>query len=425
MQPEILILGAGLAGLTAARRLGQAGRPVAILEARNRIGGRVWTRYRPDVPHPIELGAEWIDSQRNVPRLLEARGFRLERAKGRRFVRGVDGLEKRDTLYDKRILKALEELGGPDRSVREALAPRSDGSLELVRYIEGFHAANPDTLSLRWFLEVEKSESADASQHRSPDGAGRIAEALASGFSEYCSLHLETVVRAVRWKRGGVTVLTDTPTGPATFEARAAIVTFPLSVLATTRFTPTLSAKQDAFDALAMGHVLKVGLVFREQFWRGTATLGDMLFLQDYTQPFPTWWSLRPAKAPLLTGWAGGPVADRLAGTSVTGLLDAAVDSLAGALGIPRRRVEEQLVSGHLHDWQTDPWAMGSYTNVLVGGINAWKTLARPLEKTLFFAGEATCGGGMNATMDGAIESGWRAADEALRATSAGTVVRD
>lgn len=150
-----------------------------------------------------------------------------------------------------------------------------------------------------------------------------------------------------------------------------------------------------------------------------------MLFLQDYTQPFPTWWSTRPAEAPLLSGWAGGPVADRLAGTSVPGLLDAAVDSLAGALGVPRGRVEEQLVSGHLHDWREDPWAMGSYSNVLVGGIDAWKTLAGPLDKTLFFAGEATCGEGMNATMDGALESGWRAAAEAIRATGVNAVVSE
>jgi monoamine oxidase len=174
--------------------------------------------------------------------------------------------------------------------------------------------------------------------------------------------------------------------------------------------------KQEAMDHLDMGHVYKVELQFREEFWRDVPPLADFLFLQDSSQAFATWWSMSPAQAPLLCGWTAGPRADRLVGTSLVGLLDLAVDSLAGAMGIPRAGVEAQLVSGHLHDWQADPYARGSYTNVLVGGHNAWKELAQPLEHTLFFAGEATCGHGYNATMEGAIASGRRAADQILNA---------
>ena len=105
MEPEILILGAGLSGLAAAQRLGQAGIPVAILEARDRIGGRVWTRHHPDVPYPIELGAEWIDIHGNVPRLIEARGFRLQKSRGHRYVRGPGGLERNDAPYDKLLYR--------------------------------------------------------------------------------------------------------------------------------------------------------------------------------------------------------------------------------------------------------------------------------------------------------------------------------
>jgi monoamine oxidase len=423
--PDILILGAGLAGLAAAERLGRAGRPVTMLEARDRIGGRVWTRYRAATSHPIELGAEWIESDGHVRRLLETRGFQVERAQGHHYLRGPDGVRKHDELYPRAILRELEKLGGKDRSVRQALAACSVDPLSMVRYIEGFHAADPDTLSLRWLLEVEKNQSASASPYRSPDGTGRAADVLIARCSGTCTLHLETAIRAVRWKRGGVIVEADTPTGPAIFEARAAIVTLPLPVLAAMRFMPALTSKRSAIEKVAMGHALKVVLVFREEFWRDIAPLGDMLFLHDSTQPFPTWWSMRPAQVPMLTGWAAGPATDRLAGTTLSGLLDLAVDSLAGALGVPRFRVEEELVSGHLHDWRQDPWAMGSYTNVLVGGIDAWKSLARPMAGTLFFAGEATCGKGLNATMEGAVESGWRAAEEALGAILPNAVVRD
>jgi monoamine oxidase len=437
MESGILIIGAGLAGLAAAERLGKTGLPVTLLEARGRLGGRVWTRHRPEVHHPIELGAEWIDARGVAADLLRDGGEPVEKARGRRYVREPHGLEHNEALYDKRVLKALRKDAARDRPVREALsrccrdASWGDGPLTLVRYVEGFHGADPARLSLRWLLEVEKHQSADRSASRAPGGAGRIAERLAEQFSEYCSIRLETVVHSVRWKRGAVTVEATTPTGPEEFEAGAAIVTLPLPILQlapthpfAVRFTPRLATRARALDKLATGHVLKVALVFREEFWRDAGPLDDMLFLHDYAQPIPTWWTMHPREVPLLSGWVAGPGADQLAGTSTSGLLDAAVDSLAGALGVPRSRVEEGLVSGHLHDWREDPFAMGAYSNVLVGGLEAWRTLAAPLENTLFFAGEATSGEGSNATMDGAIESGRRAAQEVLtRAAPARSVV--
>ncbi len=429
MSSRILILGAGLSGLAAAQRLSEAGKVVDIVEARDRIGGRVWSRRIPRLDYAIELGAEWIDVHETIPRLIERSGARLLQSRGRRYVRDGAVLHTSEKIYDRRLLKELSREGARDRPLREALdrcctGPEWKGAaLQLLRYVESFHAANPDTLSVRWLLEVERSQSASASQHRSPEGAGRAADALAAGLSEFCALHLQTVVQSVRWKRGQVRVVADCAKGQREFEADAMIVTLPLPLLkaqpgdpGAVRFTPGLDTKRAAMDHLDMGHVIKVMLEFREEFWRATPPLGDMLVLQDAGRPVPVWWTVSPARVPLLCGWAAGPKADALAGTTLSGLLDTAVDSLAGATGIPRREVESQLVSGHAHDWQSDPFARGSYTNVRVGGIDAWKVLGQPLERTLYFAGEATAGHGFNATMEGALASGRRAAEELLSA---------
>ena len=117
---------------------------------------------------------------------------------------------------------------------------------------------------------------------------------------------------------------------------------------------------------------------------------------------------------PLLAGWVGGPRAEILGHAQPESLLDLALGSLAHALKLPRQRVEGQLLSWHLHNWATDPYALGVYSYMLVGGLDAPRLLAAPLANTLFFAGEATVGGGFNATMEGAVQSGRRAAEEIL-----------
>ena len=95
-------------------------------------------------------------------------------------------------------------------------------------------------------------------------------------------------------------------------------------------------------------------------------------------------------------------------------LLHAALSSLAAALRLPVAAVTSRLVRWYWHDWQRDPYAQGAYSWVRTGGIAAHELLAEPLRRTLYFAGEATRGGGFNATMDGAIQSGWRAAEQLL-----------
>ncbi|HMC98488.1 MAG TPA: FAD-dependent oxidoreductase, partial [Flavobacteriales bacterium] len=228
-------------------------------------------------------------------------------------------------------------------------------------------------------------------------------------------------VKCVQWCPGRVQVDATELASAVGYMARKAIITLPLGVLqaraeelGAVRFEPPLTTRQEALAQLAMGRVVKVSLVFRTDFWSTDGTLRKALFVQDTRQSFPTWWNARPSAAPIWNGWAGGPMANAVITLHGDDLRDAALHSFAAAVGHPVAVVEEQLVSWQHHDWSRDIFSLGAYSYVQVGGSHAHASLASPLERTLYFAGEHTCGGGYNATMEGAVRSGRRAAQELL-----------
>jgi monoamine oxidase len=424
---DVVVIGGGLAGLAAAARLVEAGVGVTLLEGRDRLGGRVRTEPTAGKGRPLELGAEWIGEEGDLHGLLAGAGARLVESNGRQ-VRRVDGTWRDlSELHSRsrRLVGRAERVVRGDRSLTSALDqccadPHLDEQrTHLIRYVEGFHAAAPDRLSVRWLAEVERNQPAEASGLRAVDGAGLAVELLRHALGGRCDLRLQTVAASVRWRPGRVEVTTASG---ASFRGSAAVITVPLPLLdppgdepGALRLTPPLADKRAAARLLHMGAVVKVVLAFGRPFWRELAALEDVLFLHAYERPVPTWWMPADAGNPVLTGWAGGPYAERLAGTRPDALAELAVGSLAEALGAPAKDVGSLLEACHFHDWTADPLARGGYTYVGVGGSEAHRMLAAPVAGTLYFAGEATCGGGYNATMEGAFRSGRRAATELLQ----------
>lgn len=431
-----IVIGAGLAGLAAARALAGAGHTVTVLEARDRTGGRVHSIRTPGLDAPIELGAEWIAGEGRVHDLLREAGTTLLQADGEFVVQlpeeereHVDDQEELAGAVIERLREAMENFEG-DLPLIEALDRWcSDSRLShdramLLSYAQGFHAADPTRCSTRWFLLVEENQSAGESEYRSADGSSRVVSLLQEGLGDRCTLQLDTVVHRVEWRRGAVTVHATQGEREVTFEGSRAVVTLPVGVLSlapesagSVTFDPPLDGKGGALSHIAMGPALRVTLVFREAFWRELPEFEDFLFVQSFDQPLPTWWRLDPDTLPALVGWAAGPQLAFAGTLEGDALRDAAVRSMAHAFGVPVGTVRQGLVSWHAHDWSRDPYSRGAYSYVLTGGVDAYRTLGEPLEGTLYFAGEATAGDGFNATMEGAVRSGERVAAEILGAS--------
>jgi monoamine oxidase len=421
MSVDVLVVGAGMAGLAAARALHQNGYSVLVLEARDRIGGRVFSQHDPALPVAIELGAEFL--QGRPPRLHAiAREARLLvcHLGGEAWSWDTSGfspgLRRRASIED--ILERLAHASGPDRPLSAFLdtcaaqEPRlADAASQAARWVEGYDAADTDRISTRALARQARAEAAIAGDgsYRIPTGYDGVASWLAAALPAN-AVRLSTPVHEVGWEPGHVAI--------AGLTARAAVLTLPVPVLRqpeTIRFSPDLPDKVEALRGLVMGSVIKLGLRFREAFWWQAPELSRLGFLRTEDEVFPTWWTSYPVLAPLLIGWAGGPAADALARLPDEQIVERGMAVLARVFG---RRVGSHFEAWYLHNWQRDPWAGGAYSYVGVRGLPRQLALARPVEGTLFFAGEATELQGHHATVHGAIASGERAAREVAAALS-------
>jgi monoamine oxidase len=429
---DVLVIGAGAAGLAAAATLSENSKRVCVIEARDRIGGRIFTLTEPDASIPIELGAEFIHGRSPVTlRWLRRFNTPIIDASQTRFSIRAGRLVDADDVFDEmksglarvrrpiRDLPFAEFLDGPARKV---LSPRAR---EFARtLVEGFDAADASRASTKEILaEWSGSSAADAPTFRPKNGYGGLISAIASALDPACvHLHLNTIVKEIRWRRGSVTVRANHFDDAIEIIAPQAIVTLPIGVLQlpaqsphAVRFDPVLRGKQEALSGIAAGPVIKVLLKFRESFWEDISNgrFRDAAFFHAPGASFPTFWTPLPIRAPVLVAWCAGPNATRLAGLGESQIVKRALDSLTELLG-DRALVMSQLRGAHVHDWQADPFACGAYSFVTAGGSGARQALAKPLQDTLFFAGEAADTQGEAATVAGALQSGEHAAKKIL-----------
>lgn len=429
---DVAIVGAGAAGLTAAGELRRKGFEVAVFEARDRIGGRILTHRDPRVPLPIELGAEFIHGEApETMRRLSKAGLVACDVVGEHWRAERGKLRQAESFWEKidRTLSHIPE-DGPDFSFADFLARRVKGPSRARdraaarEFVQGFHAADVDEISALSIAPEEGEDPSEAAAHgaRVVQGYDRLPQELARDLGD--AIRLNTPVTAIAWERGGAELTLRPGAGrDSRVQARAAVITLPAGVLQARpeepgglRLSPDPSRIRKALDGIVMGSVVRVAFWFRELPWEQER----LSFLHLGGGPFNVWWSAYPLRWPLAVAWSGGPPAKTLAGKTPEEIESIALSALAEQLGVTTRRVKSRVLGVWSHDWDADPHSRGAYSYARVGGSEAAKTLARPVEGTLFFAGEATDAEGRTGTVEGAIATGLRVAKQVEAALKKG-----
>ena len=436
---DVVIIGAGAAGLAAASFFRQRGVRTIILEARNRIGGRVFTWHDAGSPLPIELGAEFLHgAAEEVREIADAEGLALVDVCGDRWASERGRFSKIDDFWTRldRILGQADKRRAPDRSLAEFFADAPGGKRlapdrRLAReFIEGFHAAEPNRISERAVAQGG-NPGADKEEQRLGRVLGGYDSVIAAlARRGRADIRLNHIVTAVDWAPHRVQVRASLQGGRVLLvRAAAAIMTLPLPLLhAETKgrgaisFSPEIPAKRAAAEFAAMGHVQKLTFLLDSPIQdivpkSRAEKLEQLSFVQARGVQIPVWWTPYPLRSGMVVGWAGGPAALELEATPAL-LREKAVRALAVSFGIDIRAVRRHLLAVRTHDWSRDPFARGAYSYSLVGGSDVGERLSRPVRSTLFFAGEAANREGRTGTVHGAIASGYYAAGQAFRAIS-------
>jgi monoamine oxidase len=423
---HFLVIGAGAAGLMAARELARAGRRVTVLEARDRCGGRIDPLPTEEFGYPAEGGAEFVHGAAPMTRaLMREAGVSLLPSGGARWSKRTGEFSPSDWTmpYADRFYRTLQAVDA-DLPIAEFLATHfadrryDELRRSVTRTVEGYDAADParfSTLALR-----EEWLARDDGEHgRVEGGYGALIEFLASQCREAgATIRLGAAVAAIECAPGRVAAHCR---DGAVFAAEAAVLAVPLPLLAEIALPPAARERAAAAADIGFGNVVKLLLRFADRWWTGIGghDLADLSFLLS-NAAVPTWWTQYPARHPVLTGWLAGPKSERAAALGEPELVALGLASLAEIFELPECRVRRQLVAARAIDWDKDPFARGAYSYATPRTREAQLVLKEPAGDGIFFSGEALYAGPEMGTVEAAFASGEETARKILGSAQAG-----
>jgi monoamine oxidase len=401
---DVLVVGAGAAGLSCARELAKAGKRVIVLEARNRIGGRVHTIRGRRV---VEAGAEFIHGENAVTwDIVRQEGLGTEEWFYQNRVFGEGGIRSDSPELRGEVTTALAHIGdpaSPSTSVAEVLtkAAASENALfyalRSIGDLEGTDAANISAALLT------REDERNSSGHRNfwiTDGYDRAMESMAQGID----VRLDHEVESIEWKEGTVRAICK---NGAVFTAPKLAFTLPIGVLRekAVMFVPALpEAFLRAVRSIGFGNNTKLTL------WLSNP-LPEFGIL-DTKGLFGHFWCRAFSDGPVVVGFSGGKRADELAAMEEEEAIASGIAELSDALGLD---IKSMTTAARHFTWSNDPYTRGSYTYDALGSETARADLGTAIENTLFYTGEAANRHGHCATVHGAIETGRDTANEILK----------
>ena len=420
-----IIVGAGICGLAVARKLLAAGRQVTLVEARDRLGGRIHTLQGP-FTRPTEAGAEFIHGQQPITMKLlqEAGGHEIKRT-GNHY-RLADGVMHEGDVMDEGWNAFFAKLGElkNDITLDAFLQQHFSGPefaelrLGVKHFAEGFDIADTQRVSAM-ALRDEWTHTDEEDQHHVKGGYHILTDYLEKKIRERGGvIHLSSPVGTIKWKPLSVTVAAS----GKVIDGDEVIITVPLGVLQRgmqvadeggIHFSPPLVRHKKAIDAMGYGGVIKFMFEFREKFWETSPRrLKDASFIFSDAE-VPTWWTQDPEPTTVITGWLGGP-STLTTNHDTDALFEKAIRSLEYITKCPESEIKSQLRHWHIANWVTDPFSLGAYSFPTLETKDAVSFVSQPLDDTIYFAGEAFYDGTSGGTVEAALASAEKVAQKVL-----------
>lgn len=414
---DVIIIGAGAAGLAAAYELSLVDKKVIVLEGRDRIGGRIQTLHTNEFENIIETGAEFIHGDLPLTKsLLKKAGIEHLTIGGKMYRVYKSELEKTSEFIEgwDEVMSKLESLQH-DTTIAEFLQENFPGkNYEELRqsikgYVEGYDAA--DTNKASAFALREEWEAEEEEQGRIDAGYTELMQFFAHKCAKKgTEIKLSQLVKRTNWKKGEVEVVTQSG---ESFFASKVIITIPIGVWQSEEskcsiaFSPNLSEKFSAAQKIGFGGVIKFNLQFSNAFWEEDIPhkMKKAGFILSDAK-IPTWWTQNPKDNAILSGWIAGPKAYALKDLPEEALLQKAVHSLAYIFSVHEQFILNRLKANVISNWIIDPYTLGAYSYATLETKEAKKVLSAPVDNTLFFAGEALYEGTETGTVEGALVSG-------------------